>query len=226
MLQRHTTEGVDVILNGEPASTVVICDQHLLFGESFAQALQERRREAVVVPWPEDVLSVLESRPVGSVVLDVGFPHGAALTVTRRIRSTWPDICVVCLGEEPDRRHYTDGGADVVLSKKQPLGALVEAAMRTHHVHAPSSGSRPHQAGRGRSAPPSRRDQPLPARFLTSRERDVLRLLVLAHPTSQIAAELGISVATTRGYVQSTFIKLGVHSRVEAVTYAVRNGVV
>jgi two-component system nitrate/nitrite response regulator NarL len=44
--------------------------------------------------------------------------------------------------------------------------------------------------------------------------------------TSAIAESLGISVATTRGYIQSTFTKLGVHSRVEAVTYAVRHGVV
>ena len=205
----------------------MVCDQHLLFGESFAQALREQQHQAVVVPWPDDVLPVLESRPVASVVMDVGFPHGAVATVTRHIRDSWPDTCVVCLSDAPDhRQQYRDMGADVVLSKRQPLDALIEATLRPHLVRASSSGHRHHVDRDRSSSPPSRWDQPLPARFLTSRERDVLRLMALAEPTAKIAADLGISVATTRGYVQSTFIKLGVHSRVEAVTYAVRHGLV
>jgi DNA-binding CsgD family transcriptional regulator len=49
---------------------------------------------------------------------------------------------------------------------------------------------------------------------------------VSAQSTYRIADELGISVTTTRGYVQSILAKFGVHSRVEAVAYAVRHSVV
>jgi two-component system nitrate/nitrite response regulator NarL len=207
--------------------TVVICDQHLLFGEAFAQALRERGPQAVVVSRPQDVLAALERAPVTSVVMDVGFPHGSSAVVTRRIRSTWPDTPVVCIGEEAHDEHSCpEAGPNLVLSKKQPLGALVEAALRPPGVRPGPSSVPRHPAGRGRPAAHPLKDQPLAARFLTRREREVLRLLASAVSTSAIAESLGISVATTRGYIQSTFTKLGVHSRVEAVTYAVRHGVV
>jgi two-component system nitrate/nitrite response regulator NarL len=54
----------------------------------------------------------------------------------------------------------------------------------------------------------------------------VLQLLAMAKSTERIATEMGISVTTTRGYIQAILEKLGVHSRVEAVTYAVRHSVV
>jgi two-component system nitrate/nitrite response regulator NarL len=208
------------------ASTVVVCDQQLLFSEAFAQALRERGRQALVVSGPQDVLEALERAAVTAVVMDLGFPHGTAAAVTMRIRSTWPDTRVVCLGERiHGEQGYSEAGGTLVLSKKQPLGALVEAALRPLGVRTGLSSAFHQQGGRGPVAH-SLKDQPLPARFLTRRERDVLRLLASAESTSGIAEGLGISVATTRGYIQSTFIKLGVHSRVEAVTYAVRHRVV
>jgi two-component system nitrate/nitrite response regulator NarL len=205
--------------------TVVVFARHLLFSESFAQALRDQGGQAVVVSRPQDVLTALERAPVTSVVMDVGLPHGSTAVLTRRIRGTWPETPVVWVGDEPcDEQACAELGVNLVLSKKQPLGALVEAALRPLGAkHTPSS--RRHHAGRGGQVP-SFKDQPLPARFLTSRERDVLLLLASANSTSGIAEKLGISIATTRGYIQSTFIKLGVHSRVEAVTYALRHGVV
>jgi DNA-binding CsgD family transcriptional regulator len=73
---------------------------------------------------------------------------------------------------------------------------------------------------------PADRHRPLATQFLTNREREVLGLLVSAQSTARIADELGISLTTARGYVQSILAKLGVHSRVEAVAYAVQHCVV
>jgi two-component system nitrate/nitrite response regulator NarL len=205
--------------------TVVVCARHLLFGEAFAQALLERGGRAVVVSQPQDVLPALEPA-VTSVVMDLGFPHGSAAVVMKCIRSTWPNITVLCLGEGALDEQSAKAGVHLVLSKKQPLGALVEAALRPIGVRPGPLSARGQPAGWGRPAVRRRADLPLSVHFLTKRERDVLRLLVSAVSTSGIAERLGISVATTRGYIQSTFVKLGVHSRVEAVSYAVRHGVV
>jgi DNA-binding NarL/FixJ family response regulator len=54
--------------------------------------------------------------------------------------------------------------------------------------------------------------------FLTPRELEVLRALSVGASTAHIAQDLGISVATVRSYVKSLLGKLGVHSRLEAVT--------
>lgn len=59
---------------------------------------------------------------------------------------------------------------------------------------------------------------------LTPREWEVLQLLVNGLGTDEMAGMLNISPATTRNHIQSILDKLGVHSRLEAVTYAYQHG--
>lgn len=59
---------------------------------------------------------------------------------------------------------------------------------------------------------------------LTRREVDVLRLLAEGLNTARVAQRLDISRPTIRNHVQNIFGKLGVHSRLEAVAHATRNG--
>ena len=59
---------------------------------------------------------------------------------------------------------------------------------------------------------------------LTAREKDVLRLLVGGSDNAAIGLELSISRHTVKQHLTNIFEKLGVHSRVEAAVYAVREG--
>jgi PAS domain S-box-containing protein len=59
---------------------------------------------------------------------------------------------------------------------------------------------------------------------LTGREREVLTLLAHGLSTQEIAEALSISRNTSRNHIQRILQKLQVHSRLEAVTYALRNG--
>jgi PAS domain S-box-containing protein len=59
---------------------------------------------------------------------------------------------------------------------------------------------------------------------LTRREVEILRLLGAGANTRSIAARLNVSGATVRNHVQNILGKLGVHSRLEAVAHASRNG--
>ena len=61
---------------------------------------------------------------------------------------------------------------------------------------------------------------------LTVREGQILEHLTNGRSTSETAAELNISPLTVRSHVKSILAKLGVHSKVEAVSYALRNGLV
>jgi len=58
---------------------------------------------------------------------------------------------------------------------------------------------------------------------LTPRELDVLRLLAVGHSTDEVAVLLGILPTTVRSHVKSLLSKLGVHSRVEAVSLLLRH---
>jgi DNA-binding NarL/FixJ family response regulator len=63
-------------------------------------------------------------------------------------------------------------------------------------------------------------------RFMTPREREVLTRLVQGQSTVAIAREMGVAYSTARTHIQNVLTKLGVHSKLAAVTYAVRNGLV
>ena len=72
---------------------------------------------------------------------------------------------------------------------------------------------------RTKSAPP----QPHP--HLTPRQNQVLHLLAHGHSTSQIAAELHLSVDTVRNHIRRMLRALGAHSRIEALAVAHREGI-
>jgi len=61
---------------------------------------------------------------------------------------------------------------------------------------------------------------------LTARELEVLTLLVRGKANKEIASELYISETTVKGHLRDFFNKLNVLSRTEAITTALRRGVV
>jgi len=64
------------------------------------------------------------------------------------------------------------------------------------------------------------------AESLTPREHEVLARLVRGESTTGMARSMCVRLSTTRTYVDSILIKLGVHSRLEAVAYAVKEGII
>ncbi len=67
---------------------------------------------------------------------------------------------------------------------------------------------------------------PSPPLSITAREREVLRLMAAGASTRAIAQKLFISPATARNHIHNILTKLEVHSRLEAVTVALRHGLV
>jgi PAS domain S-box-containing protein len=79
--------------------------------------------------------------------------------------------------------------------------------------------------GRGDSAQPSSPPAPFSCQ-LTAREREILCLMARGEGTQAMARRLFISTATVRNHTQSILTKLAVHSRLEAVALAFRNGII
>jgi DNA-binding NarL/FixJ family response regulator len=59
---------------------------------------------------------------------------------------------------------------------------------------------------------------------LTARERELLRHIVAGSTNAEIAEALQVREQTIKNYVSRLYAKLGVHSRVEAVTWATQHG--
>lgn len=110
-------------------------------------------------------------------------------------------------------------GASVVtddVSRTQLLLALrtVASGLRVQMARPASRGSE--SRPRSGTAPPT--DD------LTPREREILRLLAEGLANREIAALLGLSDHTVKFHLRAVFTKLGAHSRTEAVSVAVRRG--
>ena len=65
-----------------------------------------------------------------------------------------------------------------------------------------------------------------PSQFLTEREWEALGRLVRGESTEVIARAMDVRISTARTHIDAVLCKLGAHSRLEAVAYAVREGLV
>jgi DNA-binding CsgD family transcriptional regulator len=82
-------------------------------------------------------------------------------------------------------------------------------------------------AGLTTAEPPSAPvPEPQPTRDLTPREAQILRLLSKGRHNKEIAVELGLSVYTVERHIATIYAKTGVRGRVDAVWYALENGLV
>ena len=116
------------------------------------------------------------------------------------------------------------------VDEKSRLARELNRLRETVGAHAPlaqsEDGSRPIALNLGKrpdAAPPPEVDANI-AEQLSGRELDVLRAIAAGLANKDIANSLHISVATTRNHVQHILKKLDVHSKLEAVALAFRNG--
>jgi DNA-binding CsgD family transcriptional regulator len=65
-----------------------------------------------------------------------------------------------------------------------------------------------------------------PAMSLTPRQRQVLSLMAEGKTTREIAYELGLSPFTVKNYIERIYERLGALDRVQAVSMAVRQGLI
>ena len=68
--------------------------------------------------------------------------------------------------------------------------------------------------------------EPMPRIYLTSREIEVVQLLVRGQSNAEIAAQLGIQLQTVKNLLSALYAKLGVSTRLQLVLLALRTGFV
>jgi DNA-binding NarL/FixJ family response regulator len=157
------------------------------------------------------------------VLLDFRLPDGEAPEVLVQLRSVLPDVKVVVVSAASDYRSVIralEAGASGYLLKDQDIDELV-AAVRTVRAggQALAPALVPKLVSRLAEAPGS-------AQSLTRREIEVLQLLADGCSTKQLAETLGLSLNTVRNHVQSAINRLGAHSKLEAVSIAIRQGLI
>ena len=185
---------------------------------------------------PAEALAQAEARPGPAwdlVLMDLELPGMSGIEATRRIKHALPETRVVVLTvfeDPPTILEAICAGADGYLTKDTPPGELLE------QIRAVLAGGAPLTAAvagtvielvrRLGGGGPTGGGGDARGFALTSREQDVLRGLTTGLAYKQIAAELDISLDTVRTHVRRIYAKLQVHSVAEAVTRALREGLV
>jgi DNA-binding NarL/FixJ family response regulator len=168
----------------------------------------------------------VEAHQPDVAVLDIRMPGVTGVEATRQIKARFPQVRVLVLtayDDDPYVFALLQAGADGYVLKTASGDELVRA-VRT--VHGGRTALSPEIAAKvvrratsGR--PEGAADQVEP---LTDREIEVLRLAARGLTNRAIGHELGISHRTVQGHLANIYGKMGVNSRTEAVTEALRRG--
>ncbi|MBE0671029.1 MAG: response regulator transcription factor [Anaerolineales bacterium] len=157
------------------------------------------------------------------ILMDMVMPIMDGASATRIIRQKFPQVQVIALTSFKEGeliKKALEAGAIGYLLKDVSADDLVRAIRSAHVGRATLSPEAAQSLVETANLPP------LPGVDLTERERDVLVLMVEGLSNTQIAGRLTVSPSTIKSHVSNILSKLGVASRTEAVTLALRNHIV
>ncbi|TAL04955.1 MAG: response regulator transcription factor [Verrucomicrobia bacterium] len=199
---------------------VMVVEDHILIRMGL-MTISDVAPDIAVVAHAEDGKEAIETfrkqRP-DVVLMDMRLPGmDGALTITK-LREEFGDVRAIVLstyGAEEDIYRALQAGASGYLLKDMPITTLVEAIRAVHA---------------GRQYFPPEISNRLAARLkhsmLSERETDVLRMMAAGKSNKEIGVALGIVEGTVKVHVANIFTKLHVIDRTQAVTTAVKRGII
>ena len=207
---------------------IVIADDHQIVRQGL-RVLLEKEPDMEVVGEAEDgqtTVSLTKKLHPHVVLMDIKMPDLNGIEATRQILSELPDVKIIALSMYPDQRFVMNmlkSGARGYLLKDSAFEELAQAirlvmANKTYLCPLVTEVVVKDLV----TLNPSSSQTALVV--LTSREREVLRLLAEGKRTSQIAQLLDISVKTVDTHRQQIIHKLGIRSLAELTKYAIREG--
>jgi DNA-binding NarL/FixJ family response regulator len=213
---------------------IVVCDAHLLLGEALSALLEQRGHHVVArLASPDGATRLTAAEQPDLWLTELSFPGYGPGAVVRRLRSVAPNAAVIVLTASTDPVLLAAAaGADAVVSKTSGLGEL-ELLLRTGGSATAQclpvrmwEGSSRTRAHRSRQPGLTAHTAHTAHTALTAKELEVVARLAQGQRTVEVAGGLGVAVSTVRTHLQHLYRKLGVHSKLELVAYAVRHGLV
>ena len=206
---------------------VLVVDDHEVFSEALELLLgrQPDLRLVGSARHAEEAMALLDTRP-DVVLMELDMPGVNGIEATRRIREVIPEAKVVLLTgiQRPEIiAEALAAGACGYVPKTRAVDELMdvirraaagEIVMPEGDLAAVVEQLRSARADSGQAA----------IERLTRRETQILSALASGQTAGEIAADLEISSLTVQSHMKSIMAKLGVHSKIEAVTLAWRHG--
>ncbi len=209
--------------------TVVVVDDHVLFRSGLRKLLQEKEiHVAGEASTAESGIELVERLEPDVAIMDLNLPGMSGHDAIRRLTSTTPRTQVLVLTISANESDVTDavlaGACGYLLKDASVVDILagVRAAAAGESMVSPRMAKtlleqvRRHERSDGKPR----------AESLSSREREVLRLVVEGKDNATIARELFISPYTVKNHISNILLKLNVTNRIQAAVLAVRESLV
>jgi DNA-binding NarL/FixJ family response regulator len=209
---------------------VLLVDDHQLLTGSLSQLLaHEPDMEVVGVAGTVAEAKAMTRERLDVVLMDYRLPDGTGAEAARAIKARWPNARVVMLTAINDDETVLESiqaGADGYLTKDRAVEDVVGAVRSAHAGETLLPRSVIMGIAQRVAAARDRSSDRRQAEPLTPRELEVLRALTEGLSTREICDRLFIAPNTLRTHVQNIMGKLRVHSKLEAVAFALRHGLV
>jgi DNA-binding NarL/FixJ family response regulator len=204
----------------DPRITVLLVDDHSLVRRGFRRMLEDDPEICVVGEADDGHLAVERAAELHPqvVVMDFALPSMNGAVATRNILRNAPDTAVLILSMHAEAsyvRTCLDAGVRGYLLKNAmdlEMVAAVKAVAEGRQVLDPRIGA----LGEKADATPK----------LTTRELEVLQLIVHGKSNKEIAALLLLSANTVAVHRANIMQNIGIHNTAELVVYAIRQGLV
>jgi DNA-binding NarL/FixJ family response regulator len=203
---------------------LVLADHHVLVAEGLGMLLAAEDDLDILglAHHSGQAIELAAKHQPTVLVLDAELPTGDLDQTLAAARAAAPAAKLLVLSGDPDpatTAAVLAAGADGWLAK-----ACSSRQVATAIRHLAAGGQVPVVA----AGAPAGRDPSveLRVRTLTPREREFLGLLATGWSNRRIAEATRLSYLTVRSHVQNLLVKLGVHSKLEAVAFAVEHGIV
>jgi two-component system NarL family response regulator len=227
-----TGQPTDLVL---PESTfaepirVLVVDDHALFRRGLEMVLEQEPDIEVVgeaSDGAEALEQAIETTP-DVVLMDVRMPRRGGIDACTAIKDAVPSTKIIMLtisDEEADLYDAIKAGAMGYLLKEISIEEVASAIRAVHGGQSLISPSMASKLLNEFASMIKRTDerQQVPTPRLTDREMEVLRLVAKGLNNRDIAKQLYISENTVKNHIRNILEKLQLHSRMEAVVYAVR----
>jgi DNA-binding NarL/FixJ family response regulator len=211
---------------------ILLVDDHVLFRKGVAALLAMNPDFQVVGEAGDGLEAIAAARELlpDVVLMDIGMPRCNGLEATRILKREMPHIKIVILTVSDDDQHLFEaiksGAQGYLLKNLEPyqLHDLLESISRGE---APLSGAIAARILKEFSHPTPASEQTAPlVEELTSREIEILQLVVEGLTNKEIATALVISENTVKIHLRNILEKLHLQNRIQAAVYAVRQGLI
>jgi two-component system NarL family response regulator len=220
------------VVNGSESDEVIrvlIADDQAVFRRGLDAVLGAEEDIKVVAEAADGEAAIARATEVAPdvVLMDIRMPRVNGIEATRRIRELLPSTRILILtvsDEEDDLYEAIRAGANGYLLKDisaEEVANAIHAVVRGHSLISPSMASKLLSEFRALADQTAGKEQ-LPAPVLTPRELEVLRLVSRGMSNRDVAEQLYISENTVKNHMRNILEKLHLHTRMEAVMYAVR----